>query len=268
MQASTNLVAARSDGSGRVQVVPGSGWSLLTRSSVASMTQRARHHERREHRSQASCLRLPARLHRARREVPRLLPPGCMRHAKACPKRKGGWKFTRPKGKRKRTVPIPAQLIAPLRQHFEDQDAGREAAWENWQDWDLVWCEADGRPIDPHDDWDEWKALLAEAVITKDARLHDARHTSGTLLGEQHVDLHVIQRILGHAQVSTTRIYTDPTDPLTREAVGRIGNMLWPDAGQPQREMQRPMSNDTGQQEETPGQDGCAARDLNPEPAD
>jgi len=29
----------------------------------------------------------------------------------------------------------------------------------------------------------------------------------------------VIQRILGHAQVSTTRIYTDPTDPLTREAV-------------------------------------------------
>jgi len=73
-----------------------------------------------------------------------------------------------------------------------------------------VWREPDGRPIDPHDDWDEWKALLAEAGITKDARLHDARHTSGTLVGEQHVDLHVIQRIPGHAQVSTTRIYTDP----------------------------------------------------------
>ena len=53
--------------------------------------------------------------------------------------------------------------------------------------WDLVWCEPDGGPNDPHDDWDEWKALLAEAGITKDARLHDARHTSGTLLGEQHV---------------------------------------------------------------------------------
>lgn len=152
--------------------------------------------------------------------------------------RKGGWKFTRPKGKRKRSVPIPAQLIRPLRDHFEDQDAEKQAAGDRWHDWDLVWCELDGRPIDPHDDWDQWKALLAEAGITKDARLHDARHTSGTLLGEQHVDLHVIQRILGHAQVSTTRIYTDPTDPLTREAVGRIGSALWPDAAQPQRGMQ------------------------------
>jgi integrase len=60
-------------------------------------------------------------------------------------------------------------------------------------------------------------------------RLHDARHTAGTLLGELHVDIHVIQRILGHAQVTTTRIYTDSTDPLTREAADRIGGLLWPE---------------------------------------
>lgn len=58
---------------------------------------------------------------------------------------------------------------------------------------------------------------------------HDARHTAGTLLGELHVDIHVIQRILGHAQLSTTRIYTDPTDLLTREAADTIGGLLWPD---------------------------------------
>jgi hypothetical protein len=79
---------------------------------------------------------------------------------------------------------------------------------------------------DPRDDWEEWKALLSESGINKNARLHEARHTCGTLLGEQHMDMHVIQRILGHAQVSTTRIYTDPTDPLTREAVDRIGRVL------------------------------------------
>lgn len=58
--------------------------------------------------------------------------------------------------------------------------------------------------------------MLAEAGITRDVGVHGARHTCGTLLGEQHVDMHVIQHILGHAQLSTTRIYTDPTDPLTR----------------------------------------------------
>jgi site-specific recombinase XerD len=117
----------------------------------------------------------------------------------------------------------------PLRAHFANQAAERKAAGDTWQDWDLVWCRPDGRPIDAHDDWEEWKALLAEAGIVKNARLHDARHTCGTLLGEQHGDMHVIQRILGHAQVSTTRIYTDPTDPLTREAVDRLGSMLWPE---------------------------------------
>jgi Phage integrase family len=110
----------------------------------------------------------------------------------------------------------------------DSSGVGRPAA-DTWQDWDLLWCRPDGRPIDAHDDWEEWKTLVAEAGITKNARLHDARHICGTLLGEQHVDMHVIQRILGHAQVSTTRIYAAPTDPLTREAVDRLGSMLWPE---------------------------------------
>jgi hypothetical protein len=120
-----------------------------------------------------------------------------------------------------------------LRKHFEDQDAERAAAGAAWEDWDLVWCQPNGRPADPHVDWEEWKALLKEAGITKDARLHDARHTCGTLLGELHVDMHVIQRILGHAQISTTRIYTDPTDPLTRDAADRMGRALWPEEQPP-----------------------------------
>jgi site-specific recombinase XerD len=145
----------------------------------------------------------------------------------------GGIKFTRPKGKRTRAIPLPAPLVTALHAHLEAQQAERDAAGDTWQDWDLVWCQANGHPIDTHVDWEEWKAILGQAEI-KDVRLHDARHTAGTLLGELHVDIHVIQRILGHAQVTTTRIYTDPTDPLTREAANRIGGLLWPDEPSPE----------------------------------
>ena len=167
-------------------------------------------------------------------KCPNFCPPDCKAHAKACPQRIGGIKFTRPKGGRKRTIPIPVQLVPVLHEHFEDQAAERESAGPSWEDWNLVWCQPNGHPIDTHDDWEEWKALLVEAGILKDARLHDARHTAGTLLGELHVDIHVIQKILGHAQVTTTRIYTDPTDVLTREAADSIGGLLWPDARQGQ----------------------------------
>jgi hypothetical protein len=78
--------------------------------------------------------------------------------------------------------------------------------------------------------------------------------------------MHVIQRILDHAQGSMTRIYTDPTDPLTREAVGRIGAMLWPDEGQPQPGMQPDPANRGREPEETPRQNGWGARGSNPEP--
>jgi integrase len=166
-------------------------------------------------------------------KCPKFCAPDCTEHAKACPQRIGGIKFVRPKGKRKRSIPVPAQLIGPLRAHKAAQQAEREAAGESWQELDLVWCQPNGRPIDEHDDWEEWKALLAEASI-RDVRVHDARHTAGTLLGELHVDMHVIQRILGHAQVTTTRVYTDPTDLLTREAADLIGGLLLPDGDAPE----------------------------------
>lgn len=36
--------------------------------------------------------------------------------------------------------------------------------------------------------------------------------------------------VVGSASLAATRIYTDPTDLLTREAADLIGELLWPDA--------------------------------------
>ncbi|MEV4018444.1 tyrosine-type recombinase/integrase [Nonomuraea angiospora] len=153
--------------------------------------------------------------------------PDCVKHAPSCPERVGGWAFVKPKGKSKRTIMIPPPLIPLLKLHQQAQQAERESAGERWQDYDLVWCHEDGRPIDAGQDWDEWKELLRLAEVDKDARVHDARHTAATLLIEQGVDISVVQEILGHSQLTTTKRYTHITATLSTEAAARMGRALW-----------------------------------------
>jgi site-specific recombinase XerD len=133
----------------------------------------------------------------------------------------------KPKGKSKRMIPLPPPLIPLLKLHQEVQQADRAAVGEKWQDWDLVWCRPDGNPIEARDDWEEWKELLQLAEVEKDARVHDARHTAATLLLEQGVDMRVVQVILGHSQITTTKRYTHVTENLAGDAVARMGRALW-----------------------------------------
>ncbi|WP_283139821.1 tyrosine-type recombinase/integrase [Rhizohabitans arisaemae] len=159
-------------------------------------------------------------------KCPVICPSDCAKHAKACPGRVGGWTFVRPKGKARRTIALPPPLVGLLKLHKEAQRLEREAAGEKWNDWDLVWCTAYGNPIDPGDDWDEWKTILELAEVEKDARVHDARHTAATLLLELGVDIRVIQAILGHSQLTTTKRYTHVTETLAVEAAARMGRAL------------------------------------------
>nr|WP_189180407.1 tyrosine-type recombinase/integrase [Microbispora rosea] len=60
-------------------------------------------------------------------------------------------------------------------------------------------------------------------------RLHDTRHTAGTLLVEQGVHIRVVQEILGHARVTTTQRYTHVASPQVKDAGERMGAALWGD---------------------------------------
>jgi site-specific recombinase XerD len=141
----------------------------------------------------------------------------------------GAGPFTKPKGKGKgkRSIALPSPLVALLKLHHEAQEAERQTVGDGWKDWDLVWCMPDGSLIDAGDDWDEWKAILELAEVDKDARVHDARHTTATLLLEQGVDIRVIQAVLGHSQLTTTKRYTHITETLASEAAARMGRALW-----------------------------------------
>lgn len=160
-------------------------------------------------------------------DAPRLCPKDCDRHASTCPDRTGGGLvFRKPKGKGKRTVPLPPELVEVLRAHRRRQREERLAAANVWEDHDLVFCQPDGRPIDPRDDWDDWKAILDEAGV-RDARVHDGRHTAATLLIEQGVHPRTVQEILGHSDIRLMQRYTHVASPMAADAMRRQGGALW-----------------------------------------
>jgi hypothetical protein len=168
-----------------------------------------------------------------RPQVKRPCPKGCTAHARECPQRTGGgWHFIRRKGVKpgrgqaKLTLTAPAPLVAQLRAHRRGQNAERLAVGTTWDDWDPVFCSPSGVPINPHDDWADWRSLLAAAGV-RETRVHDARHAAATLLLEQGIDIHVVQQILGHSQLSQTQRYTHVTAAPTKDAADRMGQALW-----------------------------------------
>jgi integrase len=65
--------------------------------------------------------------------------------------------------------------------------------------------------------------LAARIAKLPGARLHDLRHTTGTMLAEAGVDFAVIKDILGHSNISTTMIYAKTSTGLLHRAMSKLG---------------------------------------------
>lgn len=139
-----------------------------------------------------------------------------------------GLMFEEPKTPRsRRTVALPGPLTVALRKQRETQDFERMVAGSDWQDYDLVFAQPNGRPLDKHSDYEAWTRLLADAGV-RHIRLHDGRHTAATLLLTAGVHPRVVMELLGHSQMRTTMdIYTHVMPALAQEAADRMGTTLW-----------------------------------------
>lgn len=136
----------------------------------------------------------------------------------------GGLWLTRPKSRAGwREVPLEPRLREVLARYVQQHPAG---------DAGLVFTRPGGHPIDPSDDTAAWDAALRRAGLP-DVVLHSARHTTATLLFELGVPEQLRVRILGHSSATTTAGYTHISDPLMRDAMGRLGALLSPQETEP-----------------------------------
>ncbi|MFJ6212180.1 tyrosine-type recombinase/integrase [Streptomyces sp. NPDC092296] len=126
----------------------------------------------------------------------------------------------------KRLIGLPDQLVKLLLLHKEEQDRERLAARQIWVEGGWVFASETGQPLIPRTDWDRWKQLLKAAGI-RDGRLHDARHTAGTILLLLGVPERIVMEIMGWSSTAMARRYQHVTARIRRDVAKQIGGLIW-----------------------------------------
>lgn len=124
-----------------------------------------------------------------------------------------------------KTIWLADDWIVLLREHRNAQYLRRIAADLEWEDHDLVFCQWNGRPIDPRRDWADWKDLLLRSGLPPH-RVHAMRHTSTSLLLGEDVGIRVAQKIPRHADIRTTEGYAHVEEEQIRDASARAARAL------------------------------------------
>jgi len=119
----------------------------------------------------------------------------------------------------------------------------REVAGKRWRDpvdkdgktVQLVSSNTFGGPLREGHVNDEWHELLRGIGLESDGqqpiRMHDLRHSKGTIMADEGEDLVDIQKTLGHARASTTAdLYIGRVPKALRSAANRWDALLADDA--------------------------------------
>lgn len=108
------------------------------------------------------------------------------------------------KGSRERMVPIGSAACAALARYIDRVRPMLEAG----EGEGVVFLNARGRPLSRTAIWNLVRASARAVGISKRVSPHTLRHSFATHLLERGADLPSVQELLGHADISTTQIYT------------------------------------------------------------
>jgi integrase/recombinase XerD len=108
------------------------------------------------------------------------------------------------KGSKERLVPIGRKAIAAVAIYVREL----RPRLERGQGKGILFLNARGEPLSRMGAWKILRKYVEIAGITKPVSPHTLRHSFATHLLEGGADLRAVQEMLGHADISTTQIYT------------------------------------------------------------
>ena len=125
-----------------------------------------------------------------------------------------------------RTIALASGTIEVLKNHKAIVNSMKDEKGDGWEENDLVFPNASGKPLEASVDYSRWHLVLDKCGIARRS-LHNARHTAGTLLYENNVGIETIRRILGHSSVLiTSNTYVHNAEKPLREAATTIDSFL------------------------------------------
>jgi integrase/recombinase XerD len=126
------------------------------------------------------------------------------------------------KGQKERVIPIGSQAVKWLEKYL--QTVRPQLLKQNKSIY--VFLNFHGKKMTRQGIWKNLKQIVKQAKINKDVTPHTLRHSFATHILENGADLRVVQELLGHADISTTQIYTH----LSKKKLQKIYNRFHPRA--------------------------------------
>ena len=108
------------------------------------------------------------------------------------------------KGSKERLVPIGRTAIGAVATYLREL----RPRLERGSGKGILFLNARGEPLSRMGAWKILRRYVERAGITKEVSPHTLRHSFATHLLEGGADLRAVQEMLGHADISTTQIYT------------------------------------------------------------
>ncbi|MBN1913941.1 MAG: site-specific tyrosine recombinase XerD [Candidatus Omnitrophica bacterium] len=108
------------------------------------------------------------------------------------------------KGNKERVIPLGKKAVSSIQKYLE---ASRPKLLKNKES-EFLFLSRFGNKISRQSFWKIIKRYAKDARIKKPLRPHILRHSFATHLLERGADLRSVQEMLGHANISTTQIYT------------------------------------------------------------